>query len=125
MRRAKYKNRFNTAIFLLLLFAALNIAGSFLSSFYFNRGGENSLLYRTQKTAALLTEFTFPNVTMPLSFVPSSSFFSRAGWGHSSVEIKPYFYIDVDITWYAVATGGTRQPTAGTAGSSLLTGFGI
>jgi len=56
----------------------------------FNRGGENSLLYRTQKTAALLTEFSFPNVTMPLSFVPQTTTFSRAGWGHSSVEIKPF-----------------------------------
>lgn len=93
LRRAKYKNRINTAFFLLLLFAAFNIAGSFLSSFYFNRGGENSLLYRTQKTAALLTEFSFPNVTMPLSFAPLSTFFSRAGWGHSSVEIKPYFAV--------------------------------
>jgi len=93
LRRAKYKNRISTAFFLLLLFAAFQIAGSFLSSFYYNRGGENSLLYRTQKTAALLTEFSFPNVTIPLSFAPPSTFFSRAGWGHSSVEIKPYFVV--------------------------------
>lgn len=90
LMRARYKNRIGTAGFLLLLMAVLSIAGSFLSSLYFNWGGENSRLYRTQKTAALLTEFTFPNVTMPLSFAPHH-FFSRAGWGHSSVEIKPYF----------------------------------
>lgn len=89
--RARYKNRIGTAVFLLLLMAVLSIAGSFLSSLYFNWGGENSLLYRTQKTASLLTEFTFPNVTMPLTFDPHPNFFSRAGWGHSSVEIKPYF----------------------------------
>lgn len=89
--RARYKNRIGTAVFLLLLMAVLSIAGSFLSSLYFNWGGENSRLYRTQKTAALLTEFTFPNVTMPLSFTPHPNFFSHAGYGHSSVEIKPYF----------------------------------
>jgi hypothetical protein len=93
LRRAKYWNRISIAFSILLLFAVLSIAGSFLSSFYFNRGGENSLLYRTQKTAALLTEFSFPNVTMPLSFVPQTTTFSRAGWGHSSVEIKPYFVV--------------------------------
>lgn len=91
--RAKYRNRINIALSLLLLFAVLNIAGSILSSLYFNRGGENSILYKTQKTAALLTEFSFPNITMPLSFSPPATFFSRAGWGHSSVEIKPYFVV--------------------------------
>ncbi len=91
--RAKYKNRISIAVFLLMLLAAFNIAGSVLSSLYYNWGGENSQLYRTQKTAALLTEFTFPNVTMPLSFAPHTNFFSRAGWGHSSVEIKPYFVV--------------------------------
>ncbi|QGU00236.1 hypothetical protein SYNTR_1642 [Candidatus Syntrophocurvum alkaliphilum] len=91
LRRAKYKNRFSITVFLLLLFILFNIAGSFLSSFYFNVGGEQGRLFKAQQTAALLTEFTFPNVNMPLTFRPMNIHFSRAGFGHSSVEIKPYF----------------------------------
>ena len=91
LRWAKYKNRFSIAVFLLLLFSGLNIVGVFLSSYYFNRGQEESRIYKTQRTAALLTEFTFPNVTLPMSVRPMSTFTSMAGWGHSSLEIKPYF----------------------------------
>ncbi len=87
--RAKFKNRFNIAATLLFLFIALQIAGSFLSAVYFNWGKENSLLYKSQKTAVLITEFTFPNVTIPLTIRPM--FYTNAGWGHSSLNIKPYF----------------------------------
>jgi hypothetical protein len=52
LRRAKYKNKFSLALFLMLLFFVLTIAGMLASSFYFNSGGENSRLYRVQKTAA-------------------------------------------------------------------------
>lgn len=91
LRRAKYKNRFSMALFLLALFILLNIGGSILSSLYFNWGGEDAKLYRTQKTASLLTEFTFPNVTMPVRIDPFPLALSGAGWGHSFLEIKPYF----------------------------------
>ncbi len=91
LRRAKYKNRVNIALFLLGLFIILNIAGSLLSSLYYTWGGEDSRLYRTQKTAALVTEFTFPNVTMPIITSPFPTAFTGAGWGHSTINIKPYF----------------------------------
>ncbi|NLB53285.1 MAG: hypothetical protein GX808_10200 [Syntrophomonadaceae bacterium] len=91
LRRAKYKNRFSTAVFLLALFILLSIGGTILSSLYYNWGGEEGRLYRTQKTAALLTEFTFPNVTVPAQTSPFPLFLSGAGWGHSSLSIKPYF----------------------------------
>ncbi len=91
LRRAKHKNRFSIAVFLLLLLLGLRIAGGFLSSYYFNWGQEESRLYRTQQTAALLTEFSFPNVTLPLGIRPMPTYISMAGWGHSSLEIKPYF----------------------------------
>ena len=68
LRHAKYKNRFNIALFLLALFILVNIAGGILSSLYFNWGGEAGRLYKAQKTAALITEFTFPNVTVPTHF---------------------------------------------------------
>jgi len=93
LRWAKYKNRFSLTLFLLGLFIILNIAGMLSSSFYFNWGDENSRLYRVQKTAATLIEFTFPNV----SIQPSISshlppwYISGVSWGQSSVEIKPYF----------------------------------
>ena len=91
LRRARYKNRFSIAVFLLLLLLGLRIAGGLLSSTYFNWGGEDSRLYNTQRTAALLTEFCFPNVTLPLYVRPLPLHASMAGWGHSSLEIKPYF----------------------------------
>lgn len=91
LRRAKYKNRFSIALFLLALFILLNIAGSILSSLYYNWGGEDGRLYRTQKTAAILTEFTFPNVTVPAYTSPFPLYLSGAGWGHSSLKVKPYF----------------------------------
>lgn len=91
LRRAKYKNRFSMALFLLLLFVVLNVAGSLLSSYYYNAGGEDSRLYTMQKTASILVESAFPNVAMPMSVSPFQPGFSRAGWGHSSLEIKPYF----------------------------------
>ncbi len=91
LRRAKYKNRFSMALFLLGLFILLNIIGTLLSGLYFNWGEEAGRLYRTQKTAALLTEFTFPNVTVPAHSSPFPLFFTGAGWGHSSLEVKPYF----------------------------------
>ena len=91
LRRAKYKNRFNIALFLLALFILLTIGGTILSSLYYNWGGEAGQLYRTQKTAALITEFTFPNVTVPAHSDPFPLFLSGAGWGHSSLQIKPYF----------------------------------
>jgi len=88
LRRAKYKNRFSMAVFLLLLFAVFQIAGTFISSIFFTAGGENSRIYKTQRTAALLIESTFPNVTMPARSM--SHFFSGAGFGHSTIYIKPY-----------------------------------
>ncbi|MEA4924311.1 MAG: anti sigma factor C-terminal domain-containing protein [Syntrophomonadaceae bacterium] len=93
LRRAKYKNRFSLALFLLALFIVLNIAGMLASSFYFNRGAENSRLYRVQKTAATLIEFTFPNVsTQPEIPAPSPPwYFSSMGWGQNRLDIKPYF----------------------------------
>ncbi|MGI6453056.1 MAG: anti sigma factor C-terminal domain-containing protein [Syntrophomonadaceae bacterium] len=91
LRRAKYKNRFNIALFLLVLFILLNIGGGILSSLYFNWGGEAGRLYKAQKTAALITEFTFPNVTVPARFEPFPLLVSGVGWGHSSLRIKPYF----------------------------------
>lgn len=91
LRHAKYKNRFNIALFLLALFILVNIAGGILSSLYFNWGGEAGRLYKAQKTAALITEFTFPNVTVPTHFDPFPLLLSGAGWGHSSINIKPYF----------------------------------
>jgi hypothetical protein len=91
LRFARYKNRFSMAVFLILMFFVLNIVGNLLSSIFFNYGNEDSRLYKTQKTAAILTESCFPNVTMPTMLIPSSIFFSRASWGDSSLEIKPYF----------------------------------
>ncbi len=91
LRRAKYKNRFSIAIFLLILFIFLNTAGVILSSLYYTWGEEDSRLFKTQKTAALLTEFTFPNVTVPAPSSPFPVGLTGAGWGHSSLEIKPYF----------------------------------
>lgn len=91
IRKAKYKSRLANAVFILLLLIVLQIGGSFLSSFYFNIGDENSRLYRTQKTAGLMIDLAFPNVSMPIALPPMSTTFSKAGWGHSSVEIKPYF----------------------------------
>ena len=94
LRRAKYKNRFSLALFMLALFILLSIVGTILSSLYFNFGGAEGRLYRTQKTAALLTEFTFPNVTVPAYSEPFPLFLSGAGWGNSSsVEVKPYFAV--------------------------------
>ena len=95
LRRAKYKNRFSLTLFLLSLFFVLTIAGLLSSSYYFNRGDENSRLYRVQKTAATLIDFTFPNVSIQPSILFSPPlppwYFSSASWGQSSVEIKPYF----------------------------------
>jgi len=93
LRWAKYKNRFSLTLFLLGLFIILSIAGMLSSSFYFNWGAENSRLYRVQRTAATLIEFTFPNVSIQPSmdshFPPW--YFSSAFWGQNRVEIKPYF----------------------------------
>lgn len=91
LRRAKYKNRFSIAVFLLLLLLGLRVAGGFLSSAYFNWGQDESRLYKAQRTAAILTEFTFPNVTLPISIHPLSTYTVMTGWGHGSLEIKPYF----------------------------------
>ncbi|PKM82152.1 MAG: hypothetical protein CVU89_05755 [Firmicutes bacterium HGW-Firmicutes-14] len=91
LRRAKYKNRFSIAVFLFFLFILFQFAGTFLSGLFFNWGKENSRLFRTLQAANLLTEFTFPNVTMPVIPEPFPATFSQAGWGHSSLEIKPYF----------------------------------
>jgi len=93
LRWAKYKNRFSLTLFLLSLFLVLTIAGMLSSSYYFNRGDENSRLYRVQKTAATLIEFTFPNVSIQPTMSPPFPpwYFSSASWGQNSVEIKPYF----------------------------------
>lgn len=90
-RRAKWKNRLGTAVFLLALFLVFQIAGTMLSSLYFNWGGENARLYKAQRTAAVLTDLTFPNVTMAAGTHPLPPLTHAAGWGHSSVEVKPYF----------------------------------
>lgn len=90
LRRAKYKSRFSMALFLLALFLLMHIVGTLVSSLFYSWGGENSKLYRTQRTAVILVEHTFPNVTIPLRPSPSQRFSSRVGWGHSSLEIKPY-----------------------------------
>lgn len=89
--RAKYKHRFMTAFFVLLLFFVLQIAGTFLSSLFYNSGGENSRMYKAQKTAIILTEFNMPNVRLPIGMSSWPGFFSQAGWGHSNLQIKPYF----------------------------------
>lgn len=97
LRRAKYKNRFSMALFLVVLFILLNAGGILLSSLYYTVGGENSRLFKVQQTAALLTESTFPNVTVPAkSASPFPAGMTGAGWGHSSVEIKPYFVAQGD-----------------------------
>ena len=94
LRRAKYKNRFSLALFMFALFIVLSFAGTLLSSIYFNYGGAEGRLYKTQKTAALLTEFTFPNVTVPAYSQPFPLLLSGAGWGDSSsVKVEPYFAV--------------------------------
>ena len=94
LRRAKYKNRFSLALFLFALFIVLGFVGTILSSLYFNCGGEDGRLYKTQKTAALLTESTFPNVSVPANSKPFPLLLSGAGWGDgSSVAVKPYFAV--------------------------------
>ncbi len=96
LRRARYRNRFSMALFLLGLFMALYVGGTLLSSLFFNWGGEDGRLYRTQRTAALLTEFSFPGVTMPVIHRPWPLFFSSAGWGDGGLKIKPYFVAQGD-----------------------------
>jgi hypothetical protein len=91
LRWAKYKNRFSIALFLLVLFVALQVAGTLASGYFFNAGGEEARLYKAQRTAAVLTELTFPNVTMAISPRPLPLMLTGASWGHSSLEIKPYF----------------------------------
>lgn len=88
--KAKYKHRFITAIFVICLFILFQIVGGFVSSLYYNSGGENSRLYKTQKTALLLTEFNLPNVQIPVGMHSWPTFFTGMGSGHSSLEIKPY-----------------------------------
>lgn len=93
LRLAKYKNRFSLAIFLFSLFIVLYMASMLLSSYYFNSGGENSRLYKVQKTALALIEFTFPNVSvqpeLPSPFPPW--YFSSLAWGQNRLDIKPGF----------------------------------
>ena len=86
---AKYKNRFNTVLFLLLLLFIAYIAGIYLSSMFFTLGKENSRNYKAEKTAALIMEFTFPNVSA--SIYPSPSFHTSGGGSGSRFEVKPYF----------------------------------
>ena len=89
LRRAKYKNRINTA-FSAAALCGLQYRRQLSLQLLFQPGRENSLC-RTQKTAALLQSSTSQR-NNAAQLCPLSTF-SRAGWGHSSVEIKPYFAV--------------------------------
>lgn len=89
-RRARWKNRLSMVFYVIVFLVVAQVLGTMLSSYYYTGRGENSPVYQAQRTAVLLTEFSIPNVTMPLS-LGNSGMVVRAGWGHSDLEIKPYF----------------------------------
>ncbi|MDD4169969.1 MAG: anti sigma factor C-terminal domain-containing protein [Desulfotomaculaceae bacterium] len=89
LRMAKYKSRFNIVLSLLLLLFVAYIAGIFLSSMFFTLGKENSRNYKAEKTAALIMEFTFPNVSSAI--YPSPNFYTSGSGSGSRFEVKPYF----------------------------------
>lgn len=90
LRKAKHKHRIVTALSVIVIIFLFQIAGTLVSSLIYYVGGEDSRLYRAQKTALLITEFNMPNVTIPIGVNSWPSFFSQIGWGHSNLEIKPY-----------------------------------
>ena len=90
LQKAKYKHRLITAVFVIALFLLFQIVGGFVANIYYNSGGENSRLYKTQKTALLMTEFNMPNVQIPVGMHSWPSFFTQMSSGHSRLEIKPY-----------------------------------